>query len=160
MVRLQDFSEDNLNLTYYWMQDESLKKNFLFRRHLTLEDHTNWYNNYIDDSSQKIYAIYYEDLYVGNVGLKNIDQINKNAETWIYIGDELMKGKGIGFLAYNQIFVKYKLSLHKLFANIASFNTSSIRMYQKSGFVQEGDFKDQLVWNEKFYNILRFAYYL
>jgi hypothetical protein len=33
-------------------------------------------------------------------------------------------------------------------------------MYQKSGFVQEGDFKDQLMWDDQFYSIKRYAYYL
>jgi RimJ/RimL family protein N-acetyltransferase len=160
MVRIEDFSEDNLPLTYLWMQNEALKKNFLFRRNLTLEGHATWYGNYLNDSSQKIFAIYYKDQYVGNVGLKNIDTINRNAETWIYIGDESMKGKGIGILAYHQLFVKNKSFLHKLYANIVSFNESSLKMYQKSGFVQEGDFKDQLMWDDQFYSIKRYAYYL
>ena len=160
MVRLEEFSEKHLPKTYQWMLDENLKKNFLFRRTLTPEGHKQWFVNYLDDKSQEIKAIYFNDLYVGNVGLKNIDKINNNAETWIYIGDTSMKGKGIGSLAYKELGADLKPNFKKIYAHIVSFNSSSLKMYEKAGFVKEGDFKDEIYWENTYYNLFRFALYL
>lgn len=160
MVHLEAFSEKHLDATYQWMQDNELKKNFLFRKILSIQDHKNWFDSYLKDSSQNILAIYYENTHVGNLGLKNIDKINNNAETWIYIGEASMKGKGISAQAYKLVFDSCKNELHKVYAHIADFNQSSVKMYQKVGFRKEGDFKDQIYWDGNYYNLLRFAFYL
>lgn len=160
MVKLIEFSEEHLPNSFLWIQDEDLKRNFLFRKSVTRESHKQWFDAYLKDDSQQLFAIFYQNKYVGNVGLKNIDAINKNSETWMYIGDVSMKGKGIGVEANRQLFLYAKKKLHKLYAHIAEFNNSSIRMYQKSGFVPEGNFKDQLYFEDGYHNLLRFAYFL
>lgn len=160
MLHLEEFSEKHLTQTYQWMLDDDLRKNFLFRRKLFPEDHQKWFLNFQQDKSQQIFAIYYNEIYVGNVGLKNIDTINNNAETWIYIGNVSMKGKGIGVATYKQLCINWQNKFHKIYAHIADFNISSVKMYQKAGFVIEGNFKDQLFWEGSYYSLLRLAYYL
>jgi RimJ/RimL family protein N-acetyltransferase len=160
MVHLEIFEEKHLDKTYQWMLDEDLRKAFLFRKKISPLQHTEWFKTYLQDKSQRISAIYFKDLYVGNIGLKYIDKLNNNTETWIYIGDISMKGKGIGTNAYKQLCDNLRNDFHKIYAHVADFNLSSIKMYKKAGFVLEGDFKDQIFWDNKYYNLLRFAFYL
>lgn len=160
MVHLENFNEKHLDKTYQWMLDKELRRNFLFRKSVSVEDHKKWFEKYLLDPSQRISAIYYENIHVGNLGIKNIDKINNNAETWIYIGEPAVKGKGIGAEAYKQLFHACKTEFHKLYAHIAAFNQSSVKMYVKTGFTQEGDFKDQIYWEGRYYNLLRFAFCL
>ena len=160
MVSLEAFSDKHLDKTYQWMLDEDLRKKFLFRKNLSPDEHQQWFKNYLKDKSQKIYTIYYNNIHVGNVGLKNIDNINNNAETWIYIGDVSMKGKGIGIQTYKQLCDIWRNEFHKIYAHVAEFNFSSTKMYQKAGFTSEGNFKDQVYWENRYYNLLRFAIYL
>ncbi len=160
MIHLEEFSETHLTQTYKWMLDEDLRKNFLFRKSLSQDEHQLWFKNYLQDKSQNIFAIYFNNIYAGNVGLKNIDNINNNAETWIYIGDISMKGKGAGIEVYKQLCAVWRNKYHKIYAHIAAFNLSSLKMYQKAGFILEGDFKDQILWDNKYYNLLRLAIYL
>ncbi|MBC7387895.1 MAG: GNAT family N-acetyltransferase [Opitutaceae bacterium] len=160
MINVVAFQQHHLDKTYQWMLDENLKKNFLFRGSVTPESHLHWFEQYLIDQSQKIYAVCFDDLHVGNIGLKNIDTTNRNAETWVYIGDATMKGKGVGKVAYQQLLSLWKEGFHKIYANIAEFNTSSIKMYQKAGFSLEGIFKNQLLWDNQYYSILRFAIFL
>jgi RimJ/RimL family protein N-acetyltransferase len=160
MIYLEQFSEKHLPKTYNWMLDEDLRRNFLFRRIISPSDHQKWFQEYLLDDTQDINAIYYENEYVGNVGLKNIDKVNHNAETWIYLGESNMKGKGIGKKVYIEFVKSFTFNFHKIYANIAEFNTSSTNMYQKSGFVLEGCFKDQLFFENKYHNLLRYALYL
>lgn len=160
MVSLKKISQEHLSQTYEWMMDADLRRNFLYRKTITPQDHQNWFANYEKDSTQEIFAIYHENKYVGNVGLKNIDVVNNNAETWIYIGDTSMKGKGIGVQANENLCTMVRGRFHKLYAHIAEFNLSSTKMYQKSGFVLEGNFKDQLYYENCYHNLLRLAFYL
>jgi hypothetical protein len=46
MVRLEKFSDKHLPATYNWMQDEDLRRNFLFRRKLSPADHQQWFVNF------------------------------------------------------------------------------------------------------------------
>ena len=160
MVHLEAFAEGHLDKTHHWMLDVDLRKNFLFRKKLSSAEHRRWFENYLQDRSQKIFAIYYNNLHVGNVGLKHIDQVNNNAETWIYLGESSVKGKGVGVMAYRQLFDNYCTEFHKIYAHIAAFNSSSAKMYQKAGFALEGNFKDQINWEGSYYDLLRFAFYL
>ena len=160
MIHLEKFSEKHLPKTYNWMLDVDLRRNFLFRKIISPNDHQTWYKNYLLDETQYINAIYYNNEYIGNIGFKNIDKINNNAETWIYIGEISMKGKGIGSGVYEEFIKSSNFGLHKIYANIAEFNVSSIKMYQKSGFVIEGTFKDQLFFENEYHNLLRLAFYL
>lgn len=160
MIHLEKFSEKHLSKTFNWMLDEDLRRNFLFRRVVSPDEHQVWFKNYLSDETQDINAIFYNNEYVGNVGFKNIDKINNNSETWIYIGESSMKGKGIGTKVYNEYIKSSSYNFHKIYANIAEFNIGSLKMYQKSGFVIEGTFKDQLFFENKYHNLLRFALYL
>jgi diamine N-acetyltransferase len=160
MVTIASFDERHLEKTYAWMSDSELKTDFLFRRDISREDHLKWFEKYKSDTSQKIFAIYYNDEHVGNVGLKDINLVDCNAETWIYIGDSGMKGKGISGKAYELLLAEYKKSLRKIYAHIVEFNLSSIKMYQKIGFSLEGIFKDQIVIDNKYYSMLRLAVFL
>jgi RimJ/RimL family protein N-acetyltransferase len=160
MVNLEIFSDKHLDKTYQWMLDEDLRRYFLFRKKLSPNEHQLWFKNYLQDKSQEILAIYDNTIHVGNIGLKNIDTLNNNAETWIYLGDASIKGKGVGIEVYKQLCDIWRNKFHKIYAHIAEFNLSSIKMYQKAGFILEGDFKDQLYWEDRYYNLLRFAIYL
>jgi RimJ/RimL family protein N-acetyltransferase len=71
-----------------------------------------------------------------------------------------MKGKGIGVDTYKLLCLEWKNKFHKIYAHIADFNIGSTKMYQKAGFVIEGNFKDQLLWEGTYYYLLRLAYYL
>lgn len=160
MIHLEKFSENHLPKTYNWMLDEELRRNFLFRRNISPTDHQKWFQEYLLDATQDINVIYFENEHIGNVGLKNIDKVNNNAETWIYLGESIMKGKGIGKKVYAELVKSSDFNFHKIYANIAEFNTSSTKMYQKSGFVLEGCFKEQLYFDNKYHNLLRYALYL
>ncbi|MES2003041.1 MAG: GNAT family N-acetyltransferase [Bacteroidota bacterium] len=160
MVSIAPFDKEHLEKTYLWMSDANLKRDFLFTRDVSETDHLKWFEVYKTDAGQSIFAIYFDNKHVGNVGLKDINLVNKNAETWIYIGDPGMKGKGIAKKAYELLLAEYKTKLHKIYAHIVEFNLASIKMYKKIGFNMEGIFNDQIFMDDRYYSIFRFAVFL
>ena len=56
-VILAPYSIDHLLKTFQWIQKPSLRKDFLFFKPITLKEHQIWFENYLKDDSQKIFAI-------------------------------------------------------------------------------------------------------
>lgn len=140
------------------MQDTSMRKYFLFQRQVTHEGHRSWFEKMCNSDQEKIYAITIDQLHVGNLGLKNIDLPGHRAETWIYIGDSSVRGKGIASKAYLVLFdlLRMERRIKYLYCHIASFNLSSIRLYQQLGFEQDLSFVQLQKWEEQEYQLLRF----
>jgi len=134
-IDLGNFEEKNLLKTFNWIKNKGFKQNFLFEKDISWNNHIIWYKNYTKDITQKIYTINVDGVYIGNIGLKNIDSLKNSAESWIYIGDEIFKGKGYAKSAYKLFKLRsIKLGIIKLTANIGSFNKDSIYFHEKLGF--------------------------
>ena len=155
---LVPYTMDHLLKTFHWIQKPSLRKSFLFFKPITIENHQIWFENYLKDDSQKIFAITYEGNHVGNIGLKYIDNLNKTAETWIYIGETSYMGNGIASISYNILF-KWLIenAFLKIFARIVSFNIPSILLYEKLGFIQIKNKIDEITIEENVYEIFFYS---
>lgn len=160
MTLLEEFDEKHLASTFIWLQDTSLKNNFLFQKDVTEESHHKWFLAYSKDSTQQIFAIIFGGKHVGNIGIKNINSIHQIAESWIYIGEKSFKGKGIAKEAYFQLFEAHKISLRKIYCHIADFNISSIKLHQRVGFKVEGIFQDEVLLNKQFHTLIRLSVFL
>lgn len=133
-IELKEFDEVNLEKTFEWMSDVDIKKPFLFSTTITKASHLVWFDNYKKDASQKIYAIYAENVYCGNVGLKNLT--DKSTEMWIYIGEKSMWGKRIGYFSVLELVnLLTEMKLESVYLNVAAFNDRAMNLYKKIGFV-------------------------
>lgn len=159
-IYLQQFEEWHLPGTLMWMQDETLRKDFMLSFIVTSDSHRQWFHRYSEDESQQIWAIYADQVHIGNIGLKSIDLIHKKAEVWIYIGDRTAKCKGIGQTSCRLLFKDLKFQsfgLHKIYCHVAEWNIASQKMFLKSGFALEGILKDEMFFEEKFVTLFRFG---
>jgi len=111
-------------------------------------EHEKWIEKKIQDQNNKILAI--DDLekkkFIGIIGSKNTDFINRNTELYIYIGEKEYWGKGYGTDA-TTTFVKYcfdQLNLHRVYLYVFAYNERAIHSYKKVGFVTEGLLKDSV----------------
>lgn len=155
MIELKEFSEEHLNKTYLWMQNEKLKDSFLLDREVSHDSHRNWFEGVQKDETQRMFAIYYEGEHVGNIGLKNVDLKNKNAESWIYLGEVEYRGKGIARKALEELSGKMKGQVIKLYARIADFNVPSIKTFISAGYQLEGILQKEIIFKGNFLNIYR-----
>lgn len=161
-VFLEPFSEKHLELTFEWMQDEQLKRDFLFASHITAETHKCWFESYSADKSQAIYAIYFDAIHVGNVGLKDIDRQMQTAETWIYVGDSSIRNRGIAFNAYKEFLslIQNNFQLKSLYCYIASFNAASEKLYRKVGFVRDVNFQTHKQWKGEEFTLYKYVLFI
>ena len=134
-ILISKFSKNHLSNTFKWINNPLIKYKFLFNKNVSKKGHHNWFENYMNDYSQKIFAINVSEVHIGNIGLKNINLKDQTSETWIYIGSNLDRGKGIAKKAYELFFIECrKMGIDYLEANIATFNKRSINLYKKLNF--------------------------
>ena len=85
-----------------------------------------------------------ENTPIGILGLRGICNRSRRAEIWIYIGDKLSWGKGLGEAATRSL-VNYafkQLNLHRIWLECDQQNIGAIRCYEKVGFSKEGVLRD------------------
>ena len=100
------------------------------------------------------------DELVGNIGLMDIDHINREATLGIFIGEEKYRSKGYGSEAINLILeygFRY-INLHNINLSVNSYNERAIKCYEKVGFKKSGFRREAVFNNGKYYDQLFYDY--
>lgn len=123
-----------------WLNDPEVQRYTQRRgRTLSMEDMERFLE-FVNFSRDLHLAIVTKDnhLHIGNIALNRIDELNKNAELAIMIGDREYWNKGIGTEAIKLVteYAFTKLNLHRLYtgANNIAFH----RIMTKLNWTQEG----------------------
>jgi len=110
----------------------------------------------LNDARQVWYAIILQGEHIGNCGLKNLDLNKKECELWIYVGEQKMRGKGIGKKATVMLIEKAKeLGYHTIYLHVADFNHVAIKMYSSLGFYRSIDQGDLSTWEDRGIKVIR-----
>lgn len=149
--------EDLVNFIV-WRNDIEIKKQSLMHPFpVTKELETDWFNKLSTDKNNKMVffsIVDKENHIIGYTQLTNINWINRNCYFGIIIGNKEYRGKGVGFEVL-ELMIKYAfetLNLHKIILEVADFNKTAIKLYEKYGFVLEGILNEQVFYDNKYYN--------
>lgn len=158
--------KDNLFMLE-WMKDSRVNCFFRFNSdEVSIQSVNEFINNSLKDKSNYNFAIVDEnDIYQGTISLKNIDADSNTAEYAIALRYDA-QGKGVGMFATKEI-LKYAfqtLNLNRVYLNVLGDNVNAIRLYEKCGFIFEGEFREHLkvhgkIKNLKWYGMLKENYY-
>lgn len=107
----------------------------------------------------QVFAIEYNNEYVGNIGLhKQTDVYGKSAELGYFIGEPYWN-KGITTRAVN-LACDYgfrELDIVRIFSGVFEYNLPSQRVLEKCGFVKEAVLKAAVCKNGNIYDEIRYA---
>jgi len=84
--------------------------------------------------------------FIGVCSYSEVDWINRNCMIGWFIGDKSARGKGYG-TDMIKLLLKIcfeELDLHKVCLNVFDYNEPAVRLYEKLGFVQEGEFREKV----------------
>lgn len=149
-MKLRKLEEKDADGMLEWMQDPEMQKGFRFNaEEKNREDVLSFIRNAnieLVNGKNIHYAVSDEDdEYLGTISLKNVDLVNKKAEYAISLR-RMAQGKGIATEATHEIlkmaFEQY--DLQRVYLNVLSDNQRAIRLYEKCGFVYEGEFRKHL----------------
>ncbi len=93
---------------------------------------------------------------IGIISLIHIDYINRNAECIIDIGEKEYWGKGYGSEGLKLLmdYAFYEMNLHRVSLKVFSFNDRAIHLYKKMGFQEEGNSRESLFRDGKWFDII------
>lgn len=160
MISLRAIKEEDAQLMFEWMHDPDIQKGFKKTMIATqMSDVIAFCKaavipQTIKNGTSLHYAITDEtDEYLGTISLKNIDIQSKNAEYAISLRKKA-QGKGIASKATYLLLKKAfkELGLHKVYLNVLADNSAAICLYERCGFIYEGEFREHVLKGKKYIN--------
>jgi RimJ/RimL family protein N-acetyltransferase len=139
MIYLREITEKDIEVINIWRNDlnliDLLGANF---RYINIETDREWFNNYMRNRLNQVrcsICLKENDELVGLVSLTSIDNLNKQAEFHIMIGNDEHQNKGYGKFAIKEM-LKHafnNLNLNRVYLYVLSNNLRAINAYSKTG---------------------------
>jgi|WetSurMetagenome_2_1015567.scaffolds.fasta_scaffold24033_3 diamine N-acetyltransferase len=145
-VYLRSLEIGDLDRTYRWHNNHELYKTmgvFHYVSRATEEDWLQKKQAFSNDEVNLAICLTNNSQHIGNIYLRNIDWIARNAELRIFIGEPDQRSQGYGQAAVRML-VKHAfedLGLVRLYLTVIDGNEAGRRAYEKCGFVAEGKFR-------------------
>ena len=97
--------------------------------------------------------------HIGNIKIDPINKKNLYGEYGIMIGDKSQWGKGYAKEASEEIikFCFTTLLLRKINLGVIANNHKALKLYESMGFIEEGRFKNHVLFNDKYTDMVRMA---
>ncbi|EAG8703234.1 spermidine N1-acetyltransferase [Listeria monocytogenes] len=114
------------------------------------------YDKHIHDQSERRFILELDGQMVGLVALMEIDYIHRRAEFQIII-DPKFQGHGYAVSA-TKLAMKYAfhvLNMHKLYLVVDKVNEKAIHVYEKVGFIREGELIDEFFVDGTYHDAIR-----
>ena len=169
-MKLRKLEEKDADGMLEWMHDPEIQDFFCFdAMERTQQDAQEFIRNAstnFAESNNIHYAVCDdEDEYLGTISLKNIDLCAKKAEFAISLRKKA-RGRGVGQAAISILLDKAfaEFDLERVYLNVLSDNNRAIHLYEKCGFIYEGEFRKHIYIHGKYkslkwYSILREEYF-
>lgn len=161
MIKIRRHLEKDIPFRVKWLNNPNVNK-FIgneMGQKTNLPKEKEWFANYKKSKNKRFFTVCDNSKPIGFMGLSNISKQNKNADLFIAIGEDDFRGKGIGKISVKWL-IDYgfkKLKLHKINLGVIKKNIPAVNLYKSLGFVIEGEMKDEVFYNGKFYNFLSMA---
>ena len=160
-ISYRQIERGDLGLLRDWRNQEDIRRCTREYRLLNMINQEDWFESISRDRNNEMYLMSIDLASVGVCGLCHIDWVNRNAEVSLYVGPENMRRQGIGakMLRFLEVKAFDEFNLHKLWAEIFSNNTPSMKLFRKYGYVEEGRLKEQIFKGGKYWDSVFFSLY-
>ena len=159
-LTFRELSRADLPKINAWRNDPQivmhLGANHLF---ITEEVDERWYDNYLARRTEFVRLAILEPIskrMIGLVCLVGIHPINRSAEFSLMVGESDSWSKGYGFKATTEV-LKHAfmdLNLHRVHLTVTSENEPARKLYEKAGFLVEGELREAVFKGGKFCNLI------
>jgi len=145
-VYLRALEIGDLDRTHKWHNDPELYRTMGIFHYVSRATDEEWLRKRQAFSTSELnlaICLTSDSQHIGNIYLRNIDWIARNAELRIFIGDQEQRSKGLGQAAI-RLLIKHAfqdLGLMRLYLFVLEDNEPAIRAYEKCGFVIEGNLR-------------------
>lgn len=158
-VTVRKFTKEDIPNKVRWINNPDNNAFLHYNIPLNISDTEKWFEGIKDKPNRYDYVICADSVPVGLIGLLNVDNINRKAEFYISMGEPSYKELGIGYASTKLIlnFAFNELRLNKVYLNVDSKNLPACKLYEKVGFICEGEFLKDLWHHNEFIDRKRYA---
>lgn len=157
-IYLRPITVEDTDDVVRWRNDKKIVENFIYRKNISREEHLDWLHNKVETGQviQFIICDLRNDKPLGSIYLQNFNEVSRQAEEGIFLGEEEAYGRGIGTEAAKLVldYAFSTLKLHKLTARVLGYNQGSRKMHEKAGYQQESYLKDELFLDGKYEDLI------
>ena len=160
LIKYRSVELSDLDILYNWENDDEVMNfgltNMPLSKHFLIK-YIQKANLDIQTTQQYRFIIENNSVVIGCIDIFEFDAIHRRAGIGILI-DKKYRNKGFGFLAINFIsdYAFKKLNLNQIYCSISTKNTSSLKLFKKSGFIEIGLKKNWLYKNGNFVDVIDF----
>ena len=161
-IRLRKPEPGDLDALYLQKNDPEVKRLLGgFGHPLARRDLEDWLEAHRKRTDQVLLSIVAEDdgRCLGHVGLYKIDPVSRSCEFGIMVGDKAAWGRRVGRTATLEM-LRYgfkQMNLRRISLTVLASNERAIRLYRSLGFVQEGTFREAVVRDGAYVDLLAMA---
>lgn len=156
---LTKIEKEDMEYIYRWFSDIEFLKFYDYTPPVpqTKEEVDKTFDDYEKNKESDIFAIRLAEnnQIIGIAGYDDIVKENKVATLFIGIGNKDTRGKGYGKEALN-LLLEYgfsELDFHRIQLNVLEFNHAAIALYEKTGFIKEGTYREFVLRDGRRYDL-------
>lgn len=156
---LRRLEEKDIPFMLEWMHDDLINCYFRYPfADMTPEKALDFIRHSFTEENQHFAIVDDFDEYLGTISLKNISTTDYNAE-YAIVTRKKAHGTGIAQKATNEIlqYAFHELKLHRIYLNVLSKNVTARKLYEKCGFLFEGEAKDAVRINGRYQSLMWYA---
>lgn len=160
-IYLRPITDEDTEQVVFWRNQKEVVENFIYRKPISVEEHRQWLKNKVNTGlvHQFIVCMNEDSRPVGCVYLPKFEEEHKKAESGMFMGDTLVKGRGVATEAM-KLLAEYgfrELGMHKIVSRVLAHNKASARVLEKVGYVQEAYLHEELFIEGRYEDLLLFG---
>ena len=150
-IHLRQINEEDLNITFDWATNPTVRKYSFNKETIQFEEHKNWFMKKLNDANTHYYII--ENIINTPLGSIRIDQSEHQTYIISYLIDEKYHGNNYGLISLRLLEdeLKKKLNQFNLIGLVQEANTASVKIFRKLGY-QETYNENTYTFSNKYEN--------
>jgi diamine N-acetyltransferase len=160
-IRFRAIERSDLHLFVNWLNDSEVCQYLTVYFPISMSFEDRWYDEQqklAPEAQAMLMEVITEDGWkpIGNIGLISINNLDRDAELGIFIGEKSEWNKGYGRKALKLMlnYAFYTLNLNRVHLRVVSNNLRGIHSYQAVGFVEEGRLRQAKFSNGTYTDLL------
>jgi len=153
-IRFRAPERDDIPRFVDWLNNPDVLAGLTIYLPISQEMEKNWFDDMLKARHEEhpfVIEILKDNIWkmIGNIGFSGLDYRNRSAEVGIFIGETKYWDSGYGTQAMN-LMLKHgfrTLNLNRIMLRVFSDNQRAIRVYEKCGFVHEGNLRQAIFSN-------------
>jgi RimJ/RimL family protein N-acetyltransferase len=155
-IVLRAVERDDLANYVLWLNDPAVLTYFGNLVPLSLAQEEQWYENMLQDSSQRVFSIELEERHIGGAGFGSIDGRNRSAEVGLFVGIPELWDQGLGRDVLETLlrFGFEQMNLQRIYLRVFADHKRAVHLYETVGFQHEGCWRQAAFRHDRYHDLL------